>query len=348
MAIGKSAILVSPRIRTVLAISSVAAIALSGCAANQLRLEGASAVSSASTAVVELSRSSLAHARERRVRANAVLIASDPSCFPTTTVYIRVPHQGPQGRLCAASAVKEPGVDLIALDMRPISETSLQPTLALTAALADYSAALTKIVTEPNPDISKELSSIAEKAGEAKSIADGLLGTQLPDAAKPLATDQAKVALDLLQMVATLSAEAEKVRALRNLVTKNDPEVARISAELSEQVTDWLAFSAAPDARLTTNRLQAYYRKSSGTLTFDQRLAFVELINTARADEDALTARASAIQAAIKLLGDARVNLARRLQGRITEAEKREIARLEQERVLAALKLLARAAILFV
>ena len=323
-------------------------LALAACGANQLRLESASTVASVSTAVVAASRAALDQVQEQRIRANETLVASDASCPSTGIIYIRLPTQGPQGALCAPGAAPQPGILIVPYDVRPIPESSLKPTVALIGALADYSGAMSKILAEPTPDISKELAGVAEKAGQAKALADGLLGTSLPDPAKILATDQAKSAEELFQLIINLSTEAEKVRDVRELVRSKDPEVAQITADLQKQLTDWLSLSAALDTRIATTRLENYYDNKSGSMTFQERLSFLELIDASRAAQDAVKTQGSALTSAMKILTEARTTLARRLAGHFTAEENRKIAAIEQERILGALKIIATAAKAFI
>lgn len=323
-------------------------LALSACGANQLRLESASTVASASTAVVAVSQAALDQVQQERIRANETLIASDASCPSTGIIYIRLPTQGPQGALCAPGAAPQLGVLIVPYDVRPIPESSLRPTVTLIGALADYSGAMSKILAEPTPDISKELAGVAEKAGQAKALADGLLGTSLPDPAKLLATDQAKSAEELLQLITDLSTEAEKVRDVRELVKSRDPEVAQITADLQKQLASWLKLSAALDTRIATTRLENYYDNKSGSMTFQERLAFLEIIDASRAAQDAVKAQGSALASAMKVLSEARATLARQLAGHFTAEENRKIAAIEEERILSALKIIATAAKAFI
>lgn len=315
------------------------ALVLSGCGANTLRLESAATVSTSSTAVVDASRAALVEHRLRRARANAVIVASDPSCTGAIVVHIRI---GSTGALCA----DEPGPQgtTIALDTRPIADASVQPTLVMIAALADYAAALDKTLGAPNRDIAAELAALAAKAGEARALAEALFGAGLPKIPTDLAGDQAKSAIKLAQFASDLAQEAGKVRRVRAIVAARDAEVGAISAELQKQVRDWVAF-ARTDANDTTSRLRTVYNgQIRNSRPFEQRLAFVELLQSARVDENQVEARGKAMEAAVVLLGNSRATLARHLKGDFTETERRRIAAIEGKRIAEALRLLAQVA----
>lgn len=315
------------------------ALMLSGCGANTLRLESAGAVSTSSTAVVDASRAALAELRLRRARANAVIVASDPSCSGALVIHIRI---GSKGALCADG----PGPEgtTTPLDTRPIADASVQPTLVMIAALADYATALDKTLGAPNRDIATELAALAAKAGEAQALAEALLGAGLPKIPTDLAGEQAQSAIKLAQFASNLAQEAGKVRRVRAIVAKHDAEVGAISAELQKQVRDWVAF-AKTDAGVTTSRLRTVYNDQiRNNRPFEQRLAFVELLQSARVDENQVEARGKAMDKAVGLLGESRATLARHLKGDFTEAERRRIAAIEGKRIAEALRLLAQVA----
>ena len=163
-----------------------AALALSGCAVDTLRIEGANDVATASTAVVTQANAALDRAKAQRQKAYATLIASDPSCLPISPLYLFVPlgppvKGAPVAPLCADGPDdKFPGYRVEKREADTIGAEALRPTVALVAALADYEAALAKVVAEPEPDVSKELQGIFDKASDARTIAELLSGSTLP------------------------------------------------------------------------------------------------------------------------------------------------------------------------
>jgi len=105
----------------------------------------------------------------------------------------------------------EGGVEKFEIPLDPVDERSLEPTVLLIGALADYGDALGKIATEPKPDVSKELKDVMEKATKAQTIANGLLQLDLPNPAKLLTDQQLDGATKLIQFAAELLQEADKV-----------------------------------------------------------------------------------------------------------------------------------------
>ena len=173
-------------------------LCISACASNSLRIEGASAVGKAANTFSSAATQSLEQARAGRMAANAAVVASDPSCEPLTRISIYVPEPGTLAEnvpLCADGSSPLAGYRIEHLSLLPIEQEQIEPTLLLIGAIADYGAALTKIAERPKTDISAELAKIAAKADQAGSIANDLLGADLPSAAKLLATEQASRAL---------------------------------------------------------------------------------------------------------------------------------------------------------
>ena len=318
-----------------------AACSLAACGANTLRLESAGSVATASTAVVDASREALGELRLRRARANAVIVASDPTCGGGSTILIRL-RGGPGDSMCVAPG--SPPGSFSAFDTRPVSEASIQPTLVLIAALADYAAVLEKTVGQPNRDIAAELTELAAKAGEAGALANALLGADLPDIPNALASKQAESAIKLAQFASDLAQEAGKVRRVRAIVAERDAQVGEVSAELQRQVDDWLGF-AQTDADDTVNRLRIVYETQiRASREFEQRLDFVEWLQAARADGAQVAARGEAMKAAVTLLGESRATLSKHLAGNFSEAERRRIAAIERQRIFQAIRLLAQSA----
>uniref|UniRef100_UPI0035CB1368 hypothetical protein n=1 Tax=uncultured Sphingomonas sp. TaxID=158754 RepID=UPI0035CB1368 len=329
--------------------------ALGGCAANALRLEMAGTVSSAATAVVDQSNAAIARARAARVAANAALIASDASCSPgSDTVYIYVPNaqfdsRKPPPPLCARPApaggfLPRPGYDVAAVSVAPLPEDAIKPTLALIGAIADYQGALAKIVAEPNADVQKELEAIAAKASSAKTLAEGVTGAKLPTL-PDLKSKQATSAIALLQFVADLVKEARKTADVRRLVVQRGPQVMAIVPQLREQLAVWHGIVQGTDLATQTNSLLRVYEqeKQLPGSTFDQRRSFIERINAALADEAGLPAKQAALNTVLDEFVAVHAALVDALNGNYTPEMRRRIAKLNEQRLLSALKLAAEA-----
>lgn len=320
-------------------------IGLAACAGNALRIEGADAVGKAATDFTESAISSLNEAKARRIEANSTLVASDPSCEPRASVNIYVRKEGTRragsAPLCADGRTPRLGYDLASIDLRPLPEETLKPTILLIGAIGDYGAALVKVSQRPNTDISKELASLAAKASEAATLANGLLGLDLPDAQKLLASNQAKAAIALVQFANNLAEEQARVRDIRDIVDKHGDEAIGKVRDLNRQLDEWLLTVTQGDAQVIQNNLMRSYRTSRWRMTYDQRLAMVTTINQARLRAAAYPQRLEGLKKGLASFVEAEGNLRRLLRGEYTKEERRRIAELNQQRMLEALRLMA-------
>jgi hypothetical protein len=336
--------------RYLVLLTGMAALLVSACAGNKLRVDAAADVQTASDALVTRATAALDEAKARRLQANAALVASDPSCEPLARIVVqRRTGRGGGGKtpLCASSSVPRLGYQLDVLDLRPISEEALKPTILLISAVGDYGAALGKIAARPNADISKELGSLAGKASSAAAIANGLLGTNLPDAEKQLATDQAKTAVALLQFFADLAVEQRKVRDINRYVAEHGDEVEAILPQLATQLSNWILAVSQGDAQIYQNSLVRAYRNERSKWSYDQRLAFATRVNESRAESAAAPARMRALTQALTDFKDAQADLRRKLRGDFTPEEKRRMGQIANQRMLEALDLVAKTVIAF-
>ena len=320
---------------------------LSACAGNVLRVESAGAVSTASTAMVSQARGALDYARQRREEANSTLVASDPHCTPGAALLLLRrgadwTPQTPAAPLCATGTTPPPGYVIQRVDLNPISDEALKPTLLMIGAVADYGGALAKIVERPVSDIGGELAALAGKASEAVVLANALLGAGLPDPVAALASDQAQAAVALLQFAESLSAEAGRVRDIRAAVQAHGDEIDALIPRLRAQLSRWLALSATGDAQVYVGNLQRVYHDQRDRMEFQPRLAFVRLINDARAGVAAIPSRQRALDQALTTFQEAQAQLRRHLAGNFTPEERARIARLNRDRMIEALGLVAR------
>jgi hypothetical protein len=334
--------------RSRLAGLGVVSILLSGCAANLVRVESAGQVSAAASAMVARSRDALDFTRQRRKEAAETLVASDPSCIPGETLQILVPNgeDAEPAPLCASGPAPA-GYRIQPVSLRPIADEAFRPTLLLLGAVADYGSALSKIVERADADISAELSAMAAKAGEAVIIANALLSTSIPDPVKLLADEQVKSALAILDFVQDLSEEAAKVRDIRNYMRDHGGQIEAKIVELANQIRAWLDYSAEGDAQIIVGNLQRAYGVERNRLDYQQRLAFVQMINQARAQVAAVTVRKEALERALATFQEAQTQLRNHLDNRFDARTRARIARLNRERMLEAIGLVARAMIQF-
>lgn len=321
-----------------------AASALGGCAGNALRVEGAAAVGRAAGVFTETASAALDDAKARRIEANAALVASDASCEPTATINVYVGDASAGGTpLCADGSTPLAGYVLRKVDLRPWGEESLKPTLLLIGAIGDYGAALGKVADRPNADIGKELAALAAKANEAGALANGLLGLDIPDAEKLLASKQAATAIALVQFANNLAEEQAKVRDIRRLVDERGDTVMALLPELRGQLKQWTLIHAQGDAEIIENSLRRAYRQERGNWDYSKRFAFVTAFGKARSDADAYPQRLRALEKGLDAFAFAETDLRRLLRGEFTQKERKRIAALNQQRLVEAFGLMARA-----
>ena len=331
------------------------ALALTGCGANALRLEIAGKVSTSATAVVDQANVAIDRARKARIDANSALIASDPSCSPgTDTLLIYSPTSdykvgNPVPPLCALPIAgggfrQWKGYQIKSISVAPIPEDALKPTVQLIGAIADYQGALAKILAEPNADVQKELEGILAKASTAKTLAEGLTGSKLPKL-PDLGSKQATSAIALIQFVTDLMKEARKTADVRRLVIARGSQVMGILPQLRDQLRLWNGIVSSVDlATQTQSLLRAYEQEKvlSGS-SFDQRRAMVMRVNAALADEKSVPDRQAALDKVLTEFEAVHASLVDALNGKYTPEMRRRIAKLNEERLLSALKLAAEA-----
>jgi hypothetical protein len=334
----------------VVAWPAIAAVVVSACGVNSLRVRSASEVSLTSSAVVTQASAALSAAKERRIKALTSLIASDPSCAPSNQLYIFVPALPPKTgdltpTLCADGPnAKFPNYRAKLINFTPIGPDEIKPTLILIAALTEYGDAMGKIAGRPDPDISKILDSVAEKAAEAKALAEGLTKVTLP-AIPDLSSKQAKTAKSLLQFIIKLSNEAQKVKDIRKLFADSGPETMQLLVELEGQISDWNAATTVAYGQINEDNLVRAYNAERRTLPFEGRRAFVELINQARQDTINIAKMNDAFLKAVSKLKEAHQTLDDLLNNRLTPEQREEANEISQARFFEALKLIADATI---
>ena len=327
------------------------AFTLADCGGTPLRIEGADAVATSADAFVKSANGALDDAKAKRAQANATLVASDISCDPLSRVNIYVPNGKPRapGRapLCARGSAPRLGYDLEEIDLRPISEEALKPTVALIGALGDYGAALSKITKRPKTDVSAEIARVASKAQEAIDLLNGVAHLQIPGVDTVLAEKQRNAAVALLQFAVNLSEEQKKVDDISKYVAEHGHEVDAIIPQLREQMSIWVKDYAQGDAQIVQNNLVRAYRDGRSTWDFDRRLTMVQTISAARSAAAAYPARMAALDKGLNDFAQAQAELRRLLRGEFNAKERRRIAQIEQQRMLEALGLMARAVTAF-
>lgn len=325
-----------------------AAFALSGCALDTLRIDGANDVATASTAVVMQANTALDQAKERRQRAYATLIASDPSCLPVSPLYVFVPlgpptKGAPVAPLCAdGKDDKFPGYRVEKRETYTIGAEALRPTVALIGALADYEAALAKVVAEPKPDVSKELQGIFDKASDARTIAELLSGSTLPKL-PDLASKQAKAATDILQFAAELLKQHGQAKEIRQIVLKQHDKIDAVKRDLVAQIDEWQTVASTGYAEVVAANLRRAYASGRRPMDFAARLELLVAITQADSDLGSIPQTTATLKKAVEKFGDADTTLANRLSGNLSAADKKRAAEIARQQIFEGIHLIASA-----
>lgn len=327
-----------------------AALALGGCGVDALRVEGASDVATASTAVIGQANAALDQAKARRQRAYATLIASDPSCLPVSPLYMFVPlgpptRGAPVAPLCADGPdATFPGYRAEKRETYTIGAEALRPTVALIGALADYEAALAKVVAEPKPDVSKELQGIFDKASDARTIAELLSGSTLP-ALPDLASKQVKAATDILQFAATLLQQHGQATRIRAIVSGQHDRIAAVQTDLIAQIDEWQTVASTGYAEVVAANLRRTYASGRRPMDFTARLELLSAIAQADSDLASIPQTTATLKRAVATLGDADATLADRLSGNLSAADRKRAAEIARQQIFEGLHLIAGAVV---
>lgn len=328
-------------VRTLALLSGV----LTGaCAVNAVRLDAARTVAARSEEATQAARAYFEAIETRRAQAAAALVASDPSCLPVTPIVIQIPRgPNPPGPapLCVGEGGPAPGYVAYPLDIGPSPRELLGPRIALLAAVADYSAALARLVEAPRADVAAEIASFAAQVDRLGRFAALLGGSDGPGASAALASPQGESARDLLVFAAELAREARSAAGVRELVLARGDAVDRALAASREQVERWGKGSAAAADDLYGNALFRTYLLNRAALTPEERELLAARVFEARRAARQGPARAAAVADALSLAEVAQAGLRDALAGRFTEGERRAIVRLNIDRVTRALGLIA-------
>jgi len=318
--------------------------ALTGCAANAVRLETARTAQASSRAAVEAAATYFNAVEQRRREAAAALVASDPSCLPATTLRIQVPLAAGAtagAPLCVEGTEPVPGYTAYDIDIGPSPRAALEPRIALLAAVADYADALATILDQPAADVSAEVTAFADQLDRLARFSNFVAGTDLPGINAAVASEQGSSLLALIAFADELAREAHQTRDVRALVVAQGDAVDRALASLGDQVTLWGQGATGNADDLYGNALFRTYLRHRASLTPEQREALANRIFVARETAREGPARAAAIADAIDLAATAQADLRMALAGRLTADQRRAAARLNIDRITRALGLVA-------
>jgi hypothetical protein len=320
---------------------------VAGCATNALRIQSASEFATASSTTVGQTNTYLNAAAARQRAAAAALVASDPSCFPGRTIRIRSPNDGRQP-FCMRPSERQTATNSFDFTLQPIGPSQLKPRLELMAAIAEYGAALEKIVGAKKPDISAELTGFVGKVDDISTIAAFVSGTDIPKASPVLKGEQAQSVAAIIQFAAELRHEKLQVDDIRALATRQGDIIDRALTSLARQLEE-IADIDRDDAQIEERMLVQQYVGSAPGWQIDRRREAVGAILDARAAVDDRTAAGRASRAAVVELSAAHRSLRGLLQPdpRLSADQKKALRAIARQRLWRALDLVAGAAAAF-
>ncbi|MBY9064823.1 hypothetical protein K7957_17940 [Sphingomonas yunnanensis] len=312
-----------------------AALLLTGCATNAVRIQAAGDVTARGREAITATAAYLESVEQRRREAAAALVASDPSCLPATPLRIQVPTNvtAAPAPLCPESGAPAPGYTALSIDVGTSPRALLEPRVALLAAVGDYVEALATILAAPTTDVSAELTAFAERVGRVAAAA----GMTDADPATP--RGQSLVAL--AAFAAELAREARTAGKVRALVEARGDAVDRALADLRGEVEGWGRTAARSADDLYGNALSRTYLRHRTELTAEQREQLAARVFAAREAARTDPARAAAVADALALASTAQADLRAALSGRLTPAQRRATAQLALDRIARALALVA-------
>lgn len=320
---------------------------VAGCATNALRVQGASDFVTASKTTVARANSYLNEVAMRQRSAAAALVASDPSCFPGTTIRIRSPNSGRQP-LCMLPGEPQNARNSFDFTLQPLGPAQLKPRLQLLAAIADYAAALGKVVDADKPDVSAELTEFVGRLDDLTKVAGFVSGQDIPSATPALKSDQARSIIALLQFAAELRQEQDQVDTLRWLAETRGDDIDHALASLDRQMSE-IEEIDHDDATIEQTMLVQNYTRSAARLDYERRVAAVRAILEARASVADRAAAAEAVRSAVAELTAAHATLRELLRPNptLTDKQRKERRRIAHARLWRALDLVAGAATAF-
>ncbi len=322
-------------------LMAATSLALTGCGLNAVRVQTASEVGAASTAISGAAKQQLENMSRLREQAFISLVASDASCEynPRLQVFIpEFPNQ-PPAPLCAIDAKEtKPGYRNQTIDFSAVPAEALAPTLELIGAVAAYGEALTKIAEQPEFDISDDIAEAIGLATRAQALAAGLGATGVPDIGS-ITTEQQKTATDLINFLGMLAQEKRQVKDIRAIVKKHGPNFVSASEQLKKQITTWNTAISSRSAILNRDNLKSFYRSERSRLSYEAREKVLRLIANADQEDNNIRTGTAAFNKAVDELFKAQTELETALSNNPNEAQRKEAAKISRKRFVSAFKL---------
>jgi hypothetical protein len=286
---------------------------LSGCAADQLRLDQAGDVSTQAKATVAAANSYTAQVQRRHREAAIALVASDPTCDWGDYLTIDSQWDGERG-LCDVGGV--PTSRQVKIDLRPISQQGLTVVTEAVAGLAAYQGALAAVLDNKPDEAKDSLLTAIQTLSTVSSDIDRVVGAKAIDLG-PLTGGQAGPITTLIGTLIEMQQTDLKAKKVQAIVAKTS------STALFEALKGGVAkLDTLQDANAATERyfaLDKIYSREHAALDFPARVQLVRDLAAASDDmNDGPTAHLKVLADAIDKLAasDAKLRDAFSREGR--------------------------------
>jgi hypothetical protein len=311
-------------------------LALTACAADQVRLEHAGKVSDQAKAVAKAADLYVADVQARRREANIAFVALDPNCGWGPVVTVDIKWNGRRG-LCDLRGV--PKERRVPFSLRPVSAEALKAVTGAVAGVVAYQAALADVLDDKPVDAKKTLDDAISTLATASSDINRIAGQNLLDLS-PLTGATAKAVTDLIGTLVEMQQTNLKVRRVRAVVLKTDSAalyvdlksgIGRVSRLQDQNSSDTLFFG-----------LDTAYRREGGRLSFDQRRERLRQIAAAYDDKTGLRdKRKEVLTEVVDELAKADISLRKALNGEFSREDQRRIARMNRAQAFGLLSKIA-------
>ena len=302
-------------------VAVAVSLLLTGCAANQLRLERASSFSTQAKTTVAAARAFVSDVQARRREAAVALVASDPSCLWGPSIVVDRDWNGRRG-LCDLRDVPKSSQQPLLL--QPASPEALKAITTAIGGLAAYQEALADILDEKPEDAKDAITTAIDTLTTAAGDINRIAGDKLLDLG-PLSSDRAKAVVNLIGTLVAMQQTDLKVRTVRALVERTDS--AALASALDASAAQLSTLQDGNSATYRLLGLTVAYGDERARLRYSERVAQVREI--AGATDDLVSGnrqRLQALRAVLTELGKTDTNLRNALAGRFTQAERRQIA----------------------
>ena len=319
-------------------------VSLGGCAINALRVEYADNVGAAGQAAAAGARNFLALAEQTRNEANIEIIVADPACAQPgaifrsdLTIASATPRTGDFCRQITPQDMPKTVTRFSALD--PTEE--LAPALDLIEVLLGYTDTLADIAADQPVDAGKRIDQTLATANALEDAFSALLGRQ--GDLTPGPDDPRIVAVkDFLSLVLTLQQEADQVARLRAVLAKNPNGAKPMISALKRSLSAWESSRKNDSllrlgvAKILTKRVLDAVPPSKPV----ERREALRMEYSARAKARAEDRFHPAVMRMLTELESADADFRRIIvkDPTLTKAERRKLAELTRQRVVAALQ----------